>query len=79
MLRSQNTIGPQIKKLREQRGLTQAMLSARCGVLGWEVSENGITKIEAQIRCVTEKELLILAGALKVKLRDIYPGKTHLF
>lgn len=75
----QNTIGPQIKRLREQKKLTQAMLAARCGILGWEISENGITKIEAQIRCVTEKELLVLAEALKVKLREIYPKKPHLF
>ena len=79
MPRSQNTIGPQVKKLRKQRKLTQTQLAARCGVLGWEVSENGITKIEAQIRCVTEKELLVLASALKVKLRDIYPDMSHLF
>lgn len=79
MTHDQNTIGPQIKKLREKQAMTQAMLAARCGVLGWDISENGITKIEAKIRCVTEKELLVLAEALKVKLREIYPGKTKLF
>lgn len=55
------------------------MLAARCEILGWEVSENGITKIETQVRCVTDKELLILAEALKVKLRDLLPGRSNLF
>lgn len=55
------------------------MLAARCGVLGWEISENGITKIEAQIRCVTDQELVTLATALKVKLYCFFPDNGQLF
>jgi transcriptional regulator with XRE-family HTH domain len=79
MAHPQNIIGPQVKELRKQQGLTQAMLAARCGVLGWEISENGITKIEAQIRCITDQELVTLALALKVKLRCFFPDKEQLF
>jgi DNA-binding XRE family transcriptional regulator len=67
-----NIIGPAIRKLRYQRGMTQAMLTARCSGVGWDVSENTIAKIEAQIRCVTDGEILFLAKALRVKVQDVF-------
>lgn len=79
MLTKQNVIGSKIRDLRRAKKVSQAMLAARCEVLGWRISENGITKIERQIRCVTDRELLILAEALHVKLRDIFPEKNKLF
>ena len=54
-----------VRKLRYQRDLTQAMLTARCSQAGWDVSENTIAKIEAQIRCVTDREVVFLAKALR--------------
>ncbi|MCX6910374.1 MAG: helix-turn-helix transcriptional regulator [Verrucomicrobia bacterium] len=79
MAACQNSIGPRIKALRSAQKLTQAMLAARCGTLGWDVGENVITKIETQLRCVTDRELIILAEALRVKLRDFFPNKSKLF
>lgn len=76
---NQNVTGPRIRDLRQAKNLSQAMLAARCEVLGWQISENGITKIECQIRCVTDHELLILAEALRVKLREIFTDKPNLF
>ena len=55
-------------------GLSQDALSARCARLGWEVSENGIAKIETQVRCVTDIEMIALARALRVKLIDLIPA-----
>jgi transcriptional regulator with XRE-family HTH domain len=74
----QNIIGPKIRELRRARGLTQAALAARCGARGWDVSENTITKIEKQFRCVTDRELLVLMEALRVKFKQMFPGKTSL-
>ncbi|NOS70227.1 MAG: helix-turn-helix transcriptional regulator [Verrucomicrobia bacterium] len=69
----QNLVGPMVRKLRYQRGLTQAMLTARCSQAGWDVSENTIAKIEAQIRCVTDREVVFLAKALRVPLQTVFP------
>ena len=55
------------------------MLAARCGALGWDVGENTVTKIETGVRCVTDNELIFLAEALRVKLRDFFPNKPKLF
>jgi ribosome-binding protein aMBF1 (putative translation factor) len=71
-LAQQNRVGPVVRKIRYQRGMTQAMLTARCNRSGWDIGENTIAKIEAQIRCVTDKEILFLAKALGVKVQDLF-------
>jgi len=73
----QNIVGSRIKTLRREKGLTQAMLAARCGTLGWDVSENVITKIETHIRCVTEIELLCIAAALNLRVENFLPGTEN--
>jgi hypothetical protein len=70
---SQNLVGPVVRKLRYQRGMTQAMLTARCNRAGWDVGENTIAKIEAQFRCVTDNEIVVLARALGVPVQALFP------
>ena len=78
MAKFQNIVGPQVRKLRDQRGLTQEMLAARCSVLGLELSRASLSKIEAQLRCVTDAELVVLAKALRVDVTQVLPpGKVR--
>jgi hypothetical protein len=65
----------QARKRPDQQGVTQEMLAARCGVLGWDLSRATLSKIEAQLRCVTDKELKVLAEALRVGVERMYPGR----
>ena len=69
----QNIVGSRLKVLRREQGLTQAMLAARCGTLGWDIGENIVTKIETEIRCVTDVELTCIAAALNVKPENLLP------
>jgi transcriptional regulator with XRE-family HTH domain len=69
----QNLVGPTVRKLRQRKAWTQAMVAARCARLGWDASENTISKIEAQFRCVTDKELTYLARAIGVKVGELFP------
>jgi len=71
----QNVVGPQIRKLRYQQGLTQEMLAARCAVRGLDLSRATLSKVEAQLRCVTDSELLVFAAALGVGLKALYPER----
>jgi transcriptional regulator with XRE-family HTH domain len=77
MANRQNIVGPQVRKVRDQQNMTQEALAARCGVLGWDLSRGTLSKIEAQLRCVTDTELRVLADALKVSLDDLYPPKRR--
>lgn len=74
-----NVAGPQVRRIRYQQGLTQELLAARCEMLGLVMSRSTLAKIEVQIRCVTDQELLALAQALKVKMRDFFPGHQKVF
>lgn len=77
MTKPQNIVGPQIRKLRYQQGMTQEMFAARCSILGWDLSRATLSKIEAQLRCVTDAELVILAKVLKVDVGALLPPKKR--
>lgn len=70
---SRNIVGPQIRKLRYQQGLTQELLAARCGAKGLDLSRTMLAKIENGLREVTDRELVQLARALRVDLIELFP------
>jgi transcriptional regulator with XRE-family HTH domain len=72
---AQNVVGPIVRKLRYAKGWTQAMLTARCSRLGWDLNESTIAKIEAQFRCVSDRELIYLARALETTIEALFPPK----
>ena len=59
-------IGPRLRSLREAEGLTQAELAARLQLAGWDISRETLAKVESQVRCVTDRELVRFAEALEV-------------
>ncbi|MDR2462350.1 MAG: helix-turn-helix domain-containing protein [Verrucomicrobiales bacterium] len=72
MTKQQNIVGAQVQKIRLKKNFSQEQLAARCGVLGWNISRGTLAKVEAQIRCVSEQELFILAKALRVEMNDLF-------
>jgi transcriptional regulator with XRE-family HTH domain len=78
MARPRNIVGPQIKALREKRGLTQPMLAAKCHLLGWDLSRETLAKIESRIRWVADYELLCLAQSLGVSAEALLPPKEQI-
>ncbi|MGC3991638.1 MAG: helix-turn-helix transcriptional regulator [Chthoniobacteraceae bacterium] len=73
-----NLIGKKIRELREERGLSQSDLAARCGASGWDISRGTLSKIEAQVRRVTDSDLVSLANALRVPLEELYPKNVKI-
>ncbi len=72
---AQNIVGPQVRKLRDQRGWSQEVFAARLQRAGWDISRGTLAKIEAQVRCASDKEVLMLARVLKTGIADLFPGK----
>lgn len=70
----QNIVGAQVRKTRYQRGLTQDELAARCQRLEFDISRGTLSKIEAGLRCVTDRELVVLAEALNVSVHKLFPA-----
>jgi transcriptional regulator with XRE-family HTH domain len=73
-----NVVGAQVQKLRYKKALTQEMFAARCARNGWDISRSMLSKIEAQLRHVTDWELLVIAKTLSVPLEELYPPKMLL-
>lgn len=71
----QNVVGPVVRKLRMDAGLSQEALAARLQLAGWDITRAGLSKIEAKLRRVNDAELLVLARVLKVSVADLYPTR----
>lgn len=70
----QNIVGPVVSTLRAERGWSQEEFAGLLQRAGWDVSRGTLAKIEAQIRCVNDQELLVLARTLKVRIDALYPA-----
>lgn len=77
MKNNQNIVGPVVRRMRVEAGLSQEKLAAKIQVAGWDLSRGGVSKIEAQLRRVNDAELLVLARVLRCELGDLYPKKVQ--
>ena len=63
--RKLNTCGPQVKFYRNILKLSQQQLAEKCQLQGWDISRDIVVRIELQIRCVEDSELIQLSRVLK--------------
>jgi len=68
-----NVVGPQIRKLREQKGWTQDELAVKAQLFGWDTSRLSVTRLENQERRVPDVELFVFAKVLGVSADDLFP------
>ena len=73
MERIRNIVGPQVRRLRYERGLSQPSLAAECQKHGWDIARDTIAKIEGQRRWVSDAELVMLAVVLRVPVDNLLP------
>ena len=73
-----NVVGPQVRKFRNRKGWTQAVLAQKLQLQGWSVSLGSVGKLEAQLRRVPDCELLFLAKVLGVTGNDLLPKNIPL-
>lgn len=69
----QNIIGPLVRQLRVESGLSQDALAAECQRMGWALTRSTLSKIEARIRLVNDAEVLLLSFALAVPPEKLFP------
>ncbi|MGH7950305.1 MAG: helix-turn-helix domain-containing protein [Limisphaerales bacterium] len=73
-----NVVGPQVRKLRNQRGWTQEIFAQKLQLAGWDVSRVSLAKLESRLRWVSDCELLFLAKVLSVPVKDLFPPGLEL-
>ena len=69
-----NIVGKEIQKRRYELALTQEQFATQCQIHGLDMSRGTISQIEAQIRCVSDAELFLLASILGVSTDSLYPA-----
>jgi transcriptional regulator with XRE-family HTH domain len=69
----QNIVGPQISRLRYNRGWSQAKLAVELNLKGLEVEREFVAQIEGQTHCVKDRYLPYFAAALGVPLAELFP------
>ncbi|MDD5349034.1 MAG: helix-turn-helix transcriptional regulator [Chthoniobacteraceae bacterium] len=68
-----NMIGPKLRQIRFERGLTQPALAAMCQLKGWDMSRDMLARIEGQSRWVADFELVFLANVLELTTGELLP------
>jgi len=68
-----NIVGPGLRRLRNERRLTQEEFVVLLQLKGWDVSRETWAKIEAQLRWVTDFEIAFLLEALRIDMADLLP------
>lgn len=73
-MRKCNIIGPQIRRLRNRREMSQNDLAIKLQILGMENATRGkVSKIEARKVYVVDDDLIFIARALDVSMEELYP------
>lgn len=68
----QNMVGPRIKQLRLEKGMTQKTLAERLETLAVYVCRGSISRIEEQKRTITDIELAGIAEVLQVDISESF-------
>jgi len=71
--RHKNIIGPQIRRIRAAKNLSQSALVEKLQRAGWDLSRGELAKIEAQVAYIREYRLCYLARVLGVPRDDFFP------
>ena len=72
---SANMVGKNIERLRREQGITQKDFIAKLQIMGCDVNPTSYSKLEGQIRGVSDKELYFIAKILKVSIETLFESK----
>ncbi len=74
-LGDKNLVGARIETLRRTRGMKQKELLAQLQVRGIDLNASALSKLEGQLRIVTDMELLAFSEILDVDVMWLLTGK----
>lgn len=72
-----NLVGKKIELLRKERGIKQKDFIAKIQVMGCDINPTSYSKLEGQIRSVTDKELYVIAKILGVPIETLFNNQTN--
>lgn len=72
-----NLCGPSIARIRQAKNLSQRELARRMQVMGYDVDNYAIRRIETGERFVTDVEIKAFARALSVSYAELIDGEEN--
>ena len=72
---NKNLVGKNIERLRKEKGIKQKDIIAQIQVMGCDMNPTSYSKLEGQIRNVTDKELYVIAKILGVQIEELFKDK----
>jgi hypothetical protein len=76
-LGTRNMVGARVELARKQQGMLQKTLLAQLQVHGVDLNASGLSKLEGQVRCVMDNELVALADILCVSVDWLLGREEH--
>ncbi len=70
-----NLVGPALRRLRNEKKLSQAKLAEALQRKGWSVTRDTIAKIEGQTRWVPDCEVMFLARFFGIAPEELFPKR----
>lgn len=70
-LGDKNIVGAKIVAIRKKYGIKQKDFLAQLQLLGMNISATSLSRLEGQYRLVQDFEVVILAQALKIDVREL--------
>ena len=67
-----NLVGKNIQNFRKAKGMSQQELSVKLELCGVYICRGSISRIEEQVRTVTDIELLAISKVLGVEINELY-------
>ena len=77
-MNKRNLIGENIKKYRKINNLSQRDLIAKLNLIGFNLDQASLARIETHKREVYDYELLYFSNIFKIKLEDLYEDTSIL-
>ena len=76
-LEVRNVVGGKVETVRKQKGLTQKDLADKLSKKGVPISTSGLSKLEKQVRRVTDIEIVALSEVLGVSVNYLLDVKDE--
>ena len=70
-----NSVGKNIERLRKARGIKQKDFIAKIQVMGCDMNPTSYSKLEGQLRSVTDRELFVIAKLLNVAMEELFEDR----
>lgn len=74
-MKKRNIIGINVRRIRKEKMLTQEELAIKLDLLGINIDRPKISKIENQLREVTDFEVKAIANALDVNIEELFKNE----